>query len=204
MLPEKLALAQAVCTRLCHDLGGPIGALGGALELLEPGGRDGDDALEVARDAVRVTDRRLRFLRAAIGGCGDCGLDQVAALAVGLTLGRRAGVDLAGLSADLQLPAELAQTLLLGIWVGVEALPRGGAVRVGGDATSGLSIWPDGPGAAWGPGLPATVAGNPPAVSPRGIAPVLLGLVAAAARIRLDLAHGAGPGAAPLILVAPR
>ncbi len=44
MVPAKIALAQMVCTRLCHDLGGPAGALSGALDLLEG---EGDDALDV-------------------------------------------------------------------------------------------------------------------------------------------------------------
>ena len=63
----QLALAQAVCSRLCHDLGGPVGALSGALEML---GEPGDDAAEVAVDAARIIDRRLRFWRAAVGGPG--------------------------------------------------------------------------------------------------------------------------------------
>mgnify|MGYP001366455652 CR=1 FL=1 len=64
MLLDKIALAQAVCTRLCHDLGGAAGALAGALDLLDGAG---DDALDVARDASRILDRRIRFYRAAIG-----------------------------------------------------------------------------------------------------------------------------------------
>lgn len=200
MLPEKLTLAQAVCTRLCHDLGGPVGALGAAIELLDapPGG---DDALEVARDAVRLVDRRLRFLRAAIGGCGDMGRDGIAALAEGLTLGRRVAVDLSALPAGLHLPAPLAQVLLLALWVGTEALPRGGTVRVAGDAAGGLCVRPDGAGAAWPAGLPAALAGDIPPASPRGIAPVLLGTVAAAGRVRLDMTFGSG-AAAPLVLTA--
>jgi histidine phosphotransferase ChpT len=200
MLPEKLTLAQAVCTRLCHDLGGPVGALGAAIELLEAP-RGSDDALEVARDAVRVVDRRLRFLRAAIGGCGDMGPDGIATLSEGLTLGRRVAVDLSALPAGLHLPAPLAQALLLAVWVGTEALPRGGTVRVTGRAAGGICVKPDGAGAAWPAGLPAVLAGEVPAASPRGIAPVLLGTVAAAGRVRLGMTVGDG-AATPLTLTA--
>ncbi|MGG5812339.1 histidine phosphotransferase family protein [Falsiroseomonas sp. CW058] len=205
MLPEKLALAQAVCTRLCHDLGGAVGALAAAIELMESesrGPRDADDAAGVAHDAVRVIDRRLRFLRAAIGGCGDCGRDEIAQLAEGLTLGRRATVDTGGLAPGLQLHPAAAQSLLLATWVGMEALPRGGVVRLAGEGAERLTVWPDGPGAAWPAGLAAALAGDPPAPSPRGIAPVLLALVAAAGRVRLDLLFGPSGGAAPLMLVA--
>lgn len=197
-MADGLALAQAVCTRLCHDLGGPAGALSGALELLE--GAE-DDAADVARDAARIIDRRLRFWRAAVGGApGELDPAALGQLAEGLTLGRRAAVDLGGLAPDCVLPAELAQVLLLAMLVGVESLPRGGALRVGGDP-AGLSLWPDGPAAAWPPGLPSLVAGTLPPLTPRGIGLPLLGITATAARIRLDLPLGpAGTGPAPLLL----
>ena len=60
MAGDALELAQAVCTRLCHDLGGPAGALGGALEML---GEAPDEAAELARDAARIIERRLREFR---------------------------------------------------------------------------------------------------------------------------------------------
>jgi histidine phosphotransferase ChpT len=206
MLPEKLALAQAVCTRVCHDLGGAVGALGAAMELMETdtrGARDhGDDATGVARDAVRVIDRRLRFLRAAVGGCGDCGADEIAQLAEGLSLGRKVSVDLSGLSRRVQLPPMVAQSLLLAIWVAVEALPRGGAARVAGEGPDGLTVWPDGPGAAWPLALAPALAGEAPAPSPRGIAPILLAQVAAAGGVRVDMLLSPAGGVAPLLLVA--
>lgn len=205
MLPEKLVLAQSVCTRLCHDLGGPIGALGAAVELLEAEARQGGaaDAMDVARDAVRVIDRRLRFLRASLGGCGDCGKDEIATMAEGLTLGRRATIDLDGLADGLHLPPVPAQALLLAMWVAMEALPRGGAVRVAGRSGAELSVWPDGAGAAWPPALAATIAGDSLAPGPRALPALMLGLVAAAGRVRLDLPLGAGGLVPPLILAAP-
>lgn len=207
MLPEKLALAQAVCTRVCHDLGGAVGALGAAMELLEAESaaprHGGDDAIGVARDAVKVIDRRLRFLRAAVGGCGDCGKDDIAGLAEGLTLGRKATIDLSGLANDLHLPPMPAQVVLLALWVAMEALPRGGAVRVAGSVEGGISLLPDGPNAAWPAGFTAALAGEPPPPSPRGVGPVLLALVAAAGRVRLDLLLGPAGTNGPL-LIAPR
>lgn len=198
MVPMKIALAQMVCTRLCHDLGGPAGALSGALELLDG---EGDDALEVARDAARIMDRRIRFFRAAVGGAaGDCRHDELAQAAEGLTLGRKATIDFTGLAADILVPATFAQSLLLALWTGVDALPRGGAVRVGGTLREGLSVWPDGPSAAWPTSLTAALAGNEISLTPRGVAvPLLLGVVQAAG-LRLDLLLGTAPGAAPLLL----
>uniref|UniRef100_UPI002FDBCDA1 histidine phosphotransferase family protein n=1 Tax=Falsiroseomonas oryzae TaxID=2766473 RepID=UPI002FDBCDA1 len=145
-MAEGLALAQAVCTRLCHDLGGPTGALAGALELFEGAA---DEATEVANDAARIIDRRLRFWRVAVGGAGaELDAPAVAQLAEGLTLGRRAVVDLSGLAEGATVPPVLVQPLLLAMLVGVEAMPRGGVLRVSGSLEDGLSVLPDGPGAA--------------------------------------------------------
>lgn len=200
MALAQVALAQAVCTRLCHDLGGPTGALSGALELLDGAA---DEAGEVARDAVRIIDRRLRFWRAAVGGtAADLDGPALAQLAEGLTLGRRATVDIAGLAADAAVPPALAQPLLMAMLVGVEAMPRGGTLRVAGHPAEGIGLRPEGPGAAWPAGLPALLAGEKPVLTPRGIALPLLTALAAAGRVRLDLLLGAsGPG---LLLLTPR
>lgn len=198
---EGLMLAQAVCTRLCHDLGGPTGALSGALELLEGAA---DEATEVANDAARIIDRRLRFWRVAVGGASD-GLDAagLAQLVEGLTLGRRATVDLDGVAADVLVPPAMVQPLLLAMLVGVEALPRGGTLRVVGNTQDGFALLPDGPSAAWPVGLAALIAGDSPALTPRGIALPLLAATADAGRVRLDLPLGInGTGPAPLMLTA--
>ncbi|MGX9963854.1 histidine phosphotransferase family protein [Roseomonas sp. F4] len=197
MLPDTIALAQAVCTRLCHDLGGPAGALAGALELLEG---PGDDAMEVARDAARIMDRRIRFYRAAVGaGCGDCRVEEIAEMAEGLTLGRRASIDLADLEPTAVFPAHLTQAMLLASWLAVDALPRGGVVRMGGDPVGGLSIWPDGPLAAWPIGLAAGLAGEAVPLNPRSVSVPLLLALGASAGIQVEMLMGAS-GAAPLML----
>ena len=198
MLPDKIALAQAVCTRLCHDLGGPAGALAGALDLLDG---PSDDAMDVARDAARIMDRRIRFYRAAVGaGCGDCRVEEIAQMAEGLTLGRRASIDLSDLEATAVFPAHLTQVMLLACWTAMDALPRGGVIRLGGDTEGGLSIWPDGPSAAWPAGLAAGLAGEAVPLNPRSVSVPLLLAVAASSGIRLDLMMGGSGGAAPLLL----
>ncbi len=182
--PDALGLAQALCTRLCHDLGGPTGALSGALELVEG---PGDEAMEVARDAAQVIDRRVRFWRTAVGGApGDLDAAAITVLAEGLTLGRRATVSLEGLAPGCRVPAPVAQPLLLAMLVAVEALPRGGVVRVAG-GPEGFAIRPEGVTAAWAPGLAEMLAGLPPALTPRGVALPLLAATASAAGLRLAL-----------------
>ena len=202
-MANALALAEAVCTRLCHDLGGPAGALSGALEMLDAAG---DDATEIAQDAARIIDRRLRFWRAAAGGVGG-ELDRatLAQLGEGLTLGRKATLDLSGLEPDLLVPGHFAQALLLAMLVGVEALPRGGALLVAGGPRDGFVLLPEGPQATWPAGLAALVAGEEPALTPRGVALPLLAATAAAAGVRLAILMApGGSGPAPLMLTAGR
>jgi histidine phosphotransferase ChpT len=196
----QVGLAQAVCTRLCHDLGGPTGALAGALELLEG---TADEAAEVARDAVRIIDRRLRFWRAAVGGpSSDLDVPALAQLSEGLTLGRKAAVEFSGMAADAPIPPAMAQPLLMAMLVGVEAMPRGGTLHVSGHPAEGIGLSPEGPGAAWPPGLAALLAGEKPVLTPRGIALPLLAALAASGQVRLALAMGAsGPG---LLMLTPR
>jgi histidine phosphotransferase ChpT len=198
--PNETGLAHLVAVRLCHDLGGASGALTGALELLEG---EGDDALGVARDAARILDRRIRFFRAAIGGgLPDGRAADLASLAEGLTLGRRVGIDLSGIDPATILPGAAGQALLLALWVGVDALPRGGVLRTGGDLAHGLSILPDGPHAAWPWALSASLSGQDVTLTPKLVVVPLLVAAAALARLRLDLPLSTGgSGAAPLLLL---
>jgi histidine phosphotransferase ChpT len=197
MQPDAYTLAQAVCARLCHDLGGPVGALGGALELMDGAG---SDALELAQDAARILDRRLRFWRAAAGGApADLQPDALPALLEGLTLGRRARIATEGL-ARAPLPALIGQCLLLAAWAGVEALPRGGVLHIAGEAGGGLTLLPEGLGAAWPHGLVAALAGDPPEPEPRSIVVPLLMAASNRAGLRVEMLHGAAPGAPPVVL----
>jgi histidine phosphotransferase ChpT len=196
---DTFGLAQAVCTRVCHDIGGPTGALAGALEMMAG---EVEDAAEVARDAVQVIDRRLRFWRAAVGGVGQP-LDAaaLAGLAEGLTLGKRLSVSLGGMAPGASAEPALAQALLLAILLATESLPRGGTVRVSGSPETALAVQPEGPAAAW-PAALSEVLRNRVAVplTPRGVALPLLGMALAAGRVRLDLAEPT-PGAPPPPLV---
>jgi len=71
-----LELAQLLCTRLCHDLAGPVGAVAAGVELI------GDDPAQVDAETLGLigsssaaASAKLKFLRvalgAAAGGAGD-------------------------------------------------------------------------------------------------------------------------------------
>lgn len=193
---DVLSLAQDVCARICHDLGGPLGALSGALDLAEAAP---EEALSVARDGAEAMRRRLRLWRAAAGaGIGPLGRDGLAELLDGALANGRVTVDLSGLP-ESAMPSPLAQALLAAAMLGSEALPRGGVVHLAGQE-AGMAIWPEGRNATWPPALTAVLAGE--AVSgPRDvIAPLLLEL-AGAAGMELSLAMGSGAAIAPLTLL---
>lgn len=69
---SDIHVAQLLCTRLCHDLSGPIGAMSAGAELMA----DGDDptfqgeALALLTHSSEAASARLRFLRAAFGVAG--------------------------------------------------------------------------------------------------------------------------------------
>jgi len=192
---DTLTLSQDVCARICHDLGGPLGALSGALDLAEAAP---EEALSVAREGAEAMRRRLRLWRAAAGaGTGPMGRDSIAELLDGALSNGRVAADLSGLPEE-PMAAPVAQAVLAAALLGSEALPRGGTVHLTGDGAA-LAVWPEGRNAAWPAGLTATLAGNC-IPGPRDVlAPLLLHLCRVAG---MDLALGLGSGAAagPLTL----
>lgn len=69
---SDLVFTQLLCSRLCHDLVGPIGALGNGVELmeLEDDPTLAKDALDLLKQSAENAARRLKFLRLAFGAAG--------------------------------------------------------------------------------------------------------------------------------------
>ncbi|MCC6912473.1 MAG: hypothetical protein IT566_02130 [Rhodospirillaceae bacterium] len=68
MKDSDLQLAQLLCTRLCHDLAGPIGAVAAGVELIgdDPSMADAE-TIGLIGDSSSAASRKLKFLRAALG-----------------------------------------------------------------------------------------------------------------------------------------
>ncbi|EJF75631.1 histidine phosphotransferase [Bartonella alsatica] len=62
-------LAALLCSRLCHDLISPVGAIQNAMELYDEGGAE-EDALQLVRWSVASASARLQFARLAFGFAG--------------------------------------------------------------------------------------------------------------------------------------
>lgn len=69
-------LAALLCSRICHDLISPVGAIQNAMELYDEGGAD-DDVLQLVRWSVASASARLQFARLAFGfsGAGEGQID---------------------------------------------------------------------------------------------------------------------------------
>ena len=193
---DVVCLAQDLCARICHDLGGPLGALSGALDLAEAAP---EEALSVAREGAEAMRRRLRLWRAAAGaGTGPLNRDGMAELLDGALANGRVTVDLSGLP-DEPLSAPLAQAALVAAMMGTEALPRGGVLHLAG-GESGLAIWPEGRNAGWPPSLTALLGGEAVAGPRDVLAPLLAGL-AGLAGMDLALALGGGDSVPALTML---
>lgn len=136
-----LRVAELLTSRLCHDLVGPIGAVGNGLELLS------DDEFGMAEDAMKLTassarqaSNILQFFRLAYGMAGArVGADysQLRDLSAGLLETSRTRLEWATVQAPEGAPDCLAKVVLNMVALGQEALPRGGRLRVEIDSRGG-------------------------------------------------------------------
>jgi histidine phosphotransferase ChpT len=70
-----LDLAALLCSRVCHDAVGPVGAIVNGLELLDEDDSPETQALslELIRKSARQASARLQFARIAFGAAGSSG-----------------------------------------------------------------------------------------------------------------------------------
>ena len=65
-------LASLLCSRVCHDIISPVGAINNGLELLDECGSDAD-AMDLIRTSALNASVRLKFARLAFGASGSVG-----------------------------------------------------------------------------------------------------------------------------------
>src|ERR1700752_1132598 len=69
----ELKVASLLASRLCHDLVGPLGAVGNGLELVAEDGGMAAEALALAQRSAKRATSRLQFFRYAFGAAGGEG-----------------------------------------------------------------------------------------------------------------------------------
>ncbi len=124
-------LAALLCSRVCHDIISPVGAINNGLELLDEGGAD-EDAMNLIRQSARNASARLQFARIAFGAAGSAGMqiDTGDAEAVTTAFLKNEKPELAWLGERVLLPKNQVKLLLNLVLVALAAIPRGGKITV--------------------------------------------------------------------------
>jgi len=157
---DELQMAELLCTRLCHDLTGPIGAVHNGAEFLsEEGFNLQGQAMELIISSAFSAVTRLQFYRMAYGivrDHGEASLADKQKLAADFFTGSKVTLDwpdshtdAAGVSVSLRM-SRLIFNLII---VASGALIRGGtiSIRIGQDAEDHkqLTVGANGPGLKW-------------------------------------------------------
>lgn len=132
-------LAALLCSKLCHDLLSPVGAINNGLELLEdetdPEMRD--RCLELLADSAKASADKLKYFRLAFGAAGGFG-DEVdpaeARQLIEALLGDQGKIKLGWAVQAGTLPKKAVKILLNLALIAKEALVRGGQLDVGAEA----------------------------------------------------------------------
>ncbi|MBV9220103.1 MAG: histidine phosphotransferase [Methylobacteriaceae bacterium] len=193
---EPLDLAALLCSRVCHDVISPVGAIVNGLEVLEEE-KDAEMrklSLELIRKSAYTASARLQFCRLAFGAAGSAGASIDTGDAENVTRGLL-GDDKTKLAwhAPRQLmPKNKVKVVLNLCLIATAAIPRGGTIDVSiegeGDATS-IRVEARGANARVAHGVPQLLDGRPEGgtVDAHGIQAYYTGLVARAAGLSVSL-----------------
>jgi histidine phosphotransferase ChpT len=124
-------LAALLCSRVCHDIISPVGAINNGLELLDEGGAD-EDAMKLIRTSARNASARLQFARIAFGAAGSAGMliDTGDAEAVATAFLQNEKPDFVWNGRRALMPKNKVKLLLNLILIANGAIPRGGKITV--------------------------------------------------------------------------
>ena len=72
---EGLDLAALLCSRVCHDLISPVGAIMNGLEVMEEGKDEETSqfAMDLIKKSAKTASAKLQFCRLAFGAPGSAG-----------------------------------------------------------------------------------------------------------------------------------
>ena len=139
-------LASLLCSRLCHDLMSPVGALNNGIELMadEQDPEMRDRCVELLADSAKATANKLKFFRLAFGaggGFADAIDANEAKVALEGIFGAERRIELGWMVATEKLSKGAMKLLLNLALIAGDALVRGGRLDVGAETTrEGLEI----------------------------------------------------------------
>ena len=128
--------ASLLCSRLCHDLLSPVGALNNGLELLadETDPEMRARCLDLLSESARASANKLKFFRLAFGAAGGFGetVDtREARAAIDGLFGDNHRVKIGWLVEDSVLPKPAIKVLMNLALIAGDALVRGGQLDIG-------------------------------------------------------------------------
>ena len=185
---DALDLAALLCSRVCHDVISPVGAIVNGLEVLEDE-KDEDMrgfALDLIKRSAHTASARLQFCRLAFGAAGSAGasIDTGDAEKVVRGLVEDEKMKVVWTAPRLLMPKNKVKLVLNLCLIAAATVPRGGVIEVriigdGGDTTE-IRLDAKGPNARLAHHVPALVAGQPEndSVDAHGIQAFYTGLVA--------------------------
>ena len=192
---DALDLAALLCSRVCHDVISPVGAIVNGLEVLE----DEKDAemrafaTELIKKSAKTASARLQFCRLAFGAAGSAGasIDTGDAESVTRNLIADDRTKIVWNAPRVLLPKNKVKLMLNLCLIAGAAIPRGGVIMVtveGEDAATRISVSATGTYARLSHGVPALLAGRPEtdSVDAHGIQAYYTGLVARACGMDLS------------------
>lgn len=198
---DSLDLAALLCSRVCHDVISPVGAIVNGLEVLE----DEKDAemrgfaLDLIKKSAKTASARLQFCRLAFGAAGSAGATidtgDAEQVARGLIADDRTRLEWIG--ARVLMPKNKVKLLLNLCLIAAATIPRGGDIVVtmeGADETTSFLITTKGPNVRLASHVAHLVAGEPEngSVDAHGIQAYYTGLVARACNMTVELSPGEG------------
>ena len=200
---NAVELASLLCSRLCHDLLSPVGALNNGIELLadEQDPEMRERCLELLAESARASANKLKFFRLAFGAGGGFGEEidtREARTALEGLYGAEKGIELGWLVEDDKMSKGAIKLLLNLAMIAGDALVRGGRLDVGAERRGSaleMVIRSEGPRILLDPKLRETIAAGHSGgeVEPRAAGAWLAHTLAAEAGGTIQLSDPADP-----------
>ncbi len=200
MTVTPVDFASLLCSRLCHDLLSPVGALNNGLELLadetDPDMRQ--RCLELLSASAQASANKLKFFRLAFGAAGGFGetIDtREAKAAIAGLFAENKRIEIGWLVEAEQLPKQAIKVLLNLALIAGDALVRGGRLDIGAEADGDrveIVLRAEGPRIILDPELRAVLTGEGGEVTPRAAAAFLARELAVQSGGDVQVSNGEG------------
>ncbi len=194
---EALDLAALLCSRVCHDLISPVGAIVNGLEVLaeEKDEETKTFALDLIKKSANTASAKLQFCRIAFGAAGSAGsqIDTGDAEKISRGFLEDDKTKLAWNLPRAFLAKNRVKLLLNMLLIAGQTIPRGGKLTVdpiGSGDTMGWKVSAAGTNAKLSPTVPPLLAGEAgsEALDAHRIQPFYAGLLAKACGVHATMA----------------